>query len=190
MNLGTKTERAMAVMPSYSIAIDNGYYPISLICGDYTADPEVVRPVPLGLDPDEEVAWVNAGGERGGSRYYGGKTTEGAQKSELAFILNTKETIGDLPLVVYVSASRPFCLYEFEEAADAIVLGLGVSSNAVLSSRVRPCEIFVNKSTANIKNDLNCSHEGQLSQLPTGTMWWPKRKTGRLRTVTCSLSHT
>ncbi len=114
--------------------IDNGYYPISLIYGDYTADPAVVRPVPLGLDPDEEVAWVNAGGERGGSRYYGGKTTEGTQKGELALILNTKETIGDLPLVVYVSASRPFCLYEFEEAADAIVLGLGVSSNAVLDN--------------------------------------------------------
>ena len=113
--------------------IDNGYYPISLIYEDYTADPDVVREKPIAVDPNEEVEWIAAGGEAGKSRYYGGKTTEG-DTTALDLILSTKENIGDLPLVLYVSASNPFCLYEFEEQTDAIVLGLGVSARAVLDN--------------------------------------------------------
>lgn len=120
--------------------IDNGYYPISLTFGSYTADPEVVREYPLAVDPDEELAWQEAGGEVGKSRYYGGKTNEGNTK-DLDLMMEVKENIGDLPIAVYVSATNPFCCYEFEPSADAIVVGLGVSSNAVLdilAGRVEP----------------------------------------------------
>lgn len=120
--------------------IDNGYYPISLTFGSYTADPEVVREYPLAVDPDEDLAWQAAGGEVGRSRYYAGKTNEGNTR-DLDFMMEVKENIGDLPLAVYVSATNPFCCYEFEPSADAIVLGLGVSSNAVLdilAGRVEP----------------------------------------------------
>lgn len=114
-------------------SIDNGYYPISLIYNDYTANPEAVREYPIAVDPEEEVEWMAAGGERGRSRYYGGKTTKG-NTEDLNLILNTKEKIGELPLVVYVTATNPFCLYEFEEKADGIVLGLGVSGRAALEN--------------------------------------------------------
>ncbi len=113
--------------------LDNGYYPISLQYGEYYADPEVVRPYPIAVDPDEELTWVAAGGERGRSRYYGGKTTAAANNyAEMQRVLDTAEQIGDLPLVVYLSASNPMCFYEFEPEADAIVAGFGVSLDAAL----------------------------------------------------------
>ena len=113
--------------------LDNGYYPISLQYGEYYADPAVVREYPIAVDPDEELEWTAAGGERGRSRYYGGKTTPAASNySELELVLETAENIGDLPLVVYLSASNPMCFYEFEPQVDAIVAGFGVSLDAVL----------------------------------------------------------
>lgn len=113
--------------------LDNGYYPISLIYNDYYADPEIVREYPLGVDDNEELEWIEAGGEMGKSRYYGGKTTPG-NTADLDLILSTKERIGDLPLVVSITATGPFCLYEFEESTDAILVNFGVSSRAMLEN--------------------------------------------------------
>ena len=121
--------------------IDNGYYPISLQYEDYYADPEIVREYPIGVDPEEEVTWIEAGGERGRSRYYGGKTTTADNIADLELMQTTRKTIGDLPMVVYVTATNPFCLHEFEEISDAILVGFGVSSNAaleVISGRYEP----------------------------------------------------
>ena len=85
------------------------------------------------VDPIEELEWTQAGGERGRSRYYGGKTTPAAENyNELQTVLLTKERIGDLPLVVYLSTSNPMCFYEFEPQVDAIVAGFGVCLDAVL----------------------------------------------------------
>ena len=113
--------------------LDNGYYPISLQYGEYYADPEIVREYPIAVDPIEELEWTQAGGERGRSRYYGGKTTPAAENyNELQTVLVTKERIGDLPLVVYLSTSNPMCFYEFEPQADAIVVGFGVCLDAAL----------------------------------------------------------
>ncbi len=113
-------------------ALDNGYYPISLIYNDYLADPAVVREYPIAVDPNEEVEWTAAGGQRGRSRYYGGKTTLGQNMADLNLMETTRETIGDLPMVVYISASNPFCAYEFEPFTDAILVGMGISANAAL----------------------------------------------------------
>lgn len=113
--------------------LDNGYYPISLQYGEYYADPEIVREYPIAVDPVEELEWTAAGGERGRSRYYGGKTTPAAKNyNELQNVLMTKERIGELPLVVYLSTSNPMCFYEFEPQVDAIVAGFGVCLDAVL----------------------------------------------------------
>lgn len=113
--------------------LDNGYYPISLQYGEYYADPEIVREYPIAVDPIEELEWTQAGGERGRSRYYGGKTTPAAENyNELQTVLVTKERIGDLPLVVYLSTSNPMCFYEFEPQADSIVVGFGVCLDAAL----------------------------------------------------------
>ena len=100
-----------------------------------------MREYPIGVDPEEEVTWIEAGGERGRSRYYGGKTTTADNIADLELMQTTRKTIGDLPMVVYVTATNPFCLHEFEEISDAILVGFGVSSNAameVISGRYEP----------------------------------------------------
>jgi beta-glucosidase len=111
--------------------IDNGYYPISLQYRKYYADPAVVRPYPMGIDADEEVKWIDAGGEPGRSRYYGGKTVSG-NESDLSFILDTKKRAGNIPVVLFLSVSNPMCFYEFEKKVDAILVGFSISNNAVL----------------------------------------------------------
>ncbi len=165
--------------------IDNGYYPISLTFGSYTADPAVVREYPLAVDPDEELAWQAAGGEVGKSRYYGGKTNEG-DTTDLDLMLEIRENIGDLPLAVYVSATNPFCCYEFEPSADAIVVGLGVSSNAVLdiiSGKVEPkgllpMQLPLNMETVetqmeDVGRDMEChvDTEGNVYDFAYGLNW-------------------
>lgn len=165
--------------------IDNGYYPISLTFGSYTADPEVVREYPLAVDPDEELAWQAAGGEVGKSRYYGGKTNEGKTR-DLDLMMEVKENIGELPLAVYVSATNPFCCYEFEPSADAIVLGLGVSSNAVLdilAGKVEPKGLLpmqlpldmatVEKQMEDVGRDMEChvDTDGNTYDFAYGLNW-------------------
>ena len=112
--------------------IDNGYIPISLMYGEYYADPEVVREYPIAVDPDEELAWIAAGGEAGRSRYYGGKTVKVSNSSSLDLVLETAERTGDLPVVVYVSISNPMCFFEFEPEVEGIVAGFGVCMDAVM----------------------------------------------------------
>ena len=112
--------------------LDNGYRPVSLQYGAYYADPSFVREYPIGTDPDEETAWVNAGGERGKSRYYGGKTVVSDNLGSLNLMLETKQRIGDIPMVVYLTVTNPMCFYEFEDKVDAIVVGFSVSDQAAL----------------------------------------------------------
>lgn len=112
--------------------IDNGYIPISLQYRPYYADPAICRKTAIGLDPDEELLWVNAGGSPGTSRTYAGKTSTVSNEGELDTILNTRKAIGDIPLLVYLNASNPMCFYEFEAQADGILVGFSVSEDAAL----------------------------------------------------------
>lgn len=114
--------------------IDNGYRPISLQYRPYYADPEFVRPYPIGVDPEEETAWVGAGGERGRSRYYGGKTVQAENESSLDLILNTRKLVGGIPVAVYLTVTNPMCFYEFEPQVDVILVGFSVSDDAALEA--------------------------------------------------------
>jgi beta-glucosidase len=116
----------------YKPGIDNGYYPISLQYRKYYADPAVVRPIPIGLDPDEEITWVRDGGKHGMSRYYGGKTAEIVNEYDLDTVLNTKKALGDVPVLTYINAGSPMCFHEFEKQSDAIILGFSISDDAAL----------------------------------------------------------
>lgn len=108
--------------------IDNGYYPISLQFGEYYADPQYVQET-IGVDSAEELEWIAAGGEAGTSRSYSGKTVAG-NTDVLDMIKEIKENGKDLPIVAYIEASNPFCAYEFEEDADAILVGFSISQTA------------------------------------------------------------
>lgn len=112
--------------------IDNGYIPISLQYRPYYADPAICRETAIGLDPDEELTWIKAGGKPGTSRTYAGKTVTTSNEQDLDMILDTRKAIGDLPLLVYLTVSNPMCFHEFEPQAEGILVGFSVSEDAAL----------------------------------------------------------
>lgn len=102
---------------------NNGYVPIALQYGTYTAINAREQSIAAG-DPviDPEIT----------NRSYRGKTTTADNTMDLRTILDTKKMMGDKPVIVSVTASKPMIFSEFEEEADGIILNFGVSAQAVL----------------------------------------------------------
>ena len=99
----------------------NGYTPISLQYGDYTA--KYARKVSLaGGDPKEDFT----------NRSYRGKTVVTHNKVEMTTVLETRKLMGDKPVIVAVAAERPMCFHEIEKAADAILIGFEVQNQAFM----------------------------------------------------------
>ena len=99
----------------------NGYVPISLQYLPYTAT--YARAESLGGgDPKE--AFTN--------RSYRGKTVTTDNVDDLHCVIDTRKAMGDKPVVVVVSATRPFVPAEFEPYADAILTAFGVQHQAIL----------------------------------------------------------
>ena len=180
--------------------LNNGYYPISLQFRPYTADPQVIRPYPIGVDAEEETAWVAAGGEKGRSRWYGGKTVAAENESVLDLILETRERIGDIPMAVYVTVTGPMCFYEFEVASDVILAGFSISDRAALEvlgggyepQGMLPCQMPANMETVerqkeDVPFDMEChkDSEGHSYDYAYGLNWsgviddWRREKYGR-----------
>ncbi|MBR0255834.1 MAG: glycoside hydrolase family 3 C-terminal domain-containing protein [Bacteroidales bacterium] len=99
----------------------NGYVPISLQYLPYTAD--YARAESLGGgDPKESFT----------NRSYRGKTVTTDNVDDLSCVIDTRKAMGDKPVVVVVSATRPFVPAEFEPYADAILTAFGVQHQAIL----------------------------------------------------------
>ena len=99
----------------------NGYVPISLQYRPYKA--EYARKESIaGGDPKEDFT----------NRSYMGKTVTTYNEADLDLVIRTKTAMGDKPVVVVVSVSRPVVLAELEPFADAILLTFGVQNQAVL----------------------------------------------------------
>ena len=97
------------------------YNPISLQWGPYTAD--YARETSIaGGDPQEASA----------NRGYRGRSETSSNEDDMYLVRNTKELMGDKPVVVYVATERPFVPAEIEPWCDALLIGFGVSNNAVL----------------------------------------------------------
>ncbi|MCI7813307.1 MAG: glycoside hydrolase family 3 N-terminal domain-containing protein [Lachnospiraceae bacterium] len=167
-------------------SIDNGYYPISLQYGEYYADPDVVRDHPLGLDADEELEWIEAGGEEGTSRYYGGKFAQNNDQSTLEGITQLRQNVGDLPIVVYAKLSNPACFYEFEPMVDGIIVGFAISDKAAIEvisgnyepSGLLPCQMPANMEMVetqyeDVPFDMEChvDTEGNVYDYAFGLNW-------------------
>lgn len=166
--------------------LDNGYLPISLQYRPYTADPAVCRKKPIGLDPNEENTWIAAGGARGTSRLYAGKTVETSNAADLDLILDTKAAVGKIPVVVYLNIAKPMCFYEFESAADTILAGFAVSDAAaleILAGRYEPggllpCQMPADMETVetqmeDVPFDMNChvDTDGHVYDYGYGLNW-------------------
>ena len=97
------------------------YNPISLQWGPYTA--EYAREVSLaGGDPSESSA----------NRSYRGRTEYSSNEPDMYMVRDTRKAMGEKPVILVVHVDRPFVPAEVEPYADAILLGFGVSNNALL----------------------------------------------------------
>ncbi len=98
-----------------------GYVPISLQYRSYTAT-EARDPSIGGGDPLEDFD----------NRSYRGKTVETINESDLDSVLDTREQMGDKPVIVAINMSHPMVFNEFEEMVDGIIVHFGVQDQALL----------------------------------------------------------
>lgn len=95
--------------------------PISLQYEDYTAT-EARKESIAGGDPLETSA----------NRSYYAKTVHTDNCTELEMVRLTRQLMGDKPIIVGVSALRPFVPAEIEPYADALIVALNVQNQVLL----------------------------------------------------------
>ena len=121
----------------------NGYMPINLQYRPYTATTARVTSI-AGGDPKESFT----------NRSYRGKTVTTHNETDLDLVLETKRLMGDKPVIVTMTLSRPAIVAEFEKAADAILLCFGIQNKAkldILSGRFEPQGLLPFQMPANME---------------------------------------
>lgn len=122
----------------------NGYVPISLQYGTYTAESARSKSIAAGdpvIDPTIK------------DRNYKGKTVTASNTMDLRTILDTREMMKEKPVIVSVTASKPMIFNEFEKSVNGIVLNFGVSTQAVLdiiSGKTEPSGLLPLQMPANM----------------------------------------
>ncbi len=168
----------------------NGYVPISLQYSDYTA--EYAREVSL------------AGGdclENFTNRSYKGKSVKTANMTDLESVIETREAMGDKPVVVVVSTGKPF-VAEFEPFADAVLVSFGCQNQALLdliSGAVEPSALLPMQLPADMKTvelqmedvpfDMECyvDSDGNAYDFAFGLNWNGRIEDERVRKYARSL---
>ncbi|CAD0005098.1 glycoside hydrolase family 3 protein [Flavobacterium chungangense] len=123
----------------------NGYVPISLQYGTYTATEARTKSIAAGdqvIDPTIK------------DRTYKNKTVTAANTMDLRTILDTKDMMKGKLVIVSVTANKPMIFNEFEREVDGIVLNFGVSSQAVLdiiSGKTEPSGLLPVQMPANME---------------------------------------
>src|SRR5574344_59846 len=153
----------------------NGYVPISLQYRPYTAVSARAASI-AGGDPKESFT----------NRSYRGKSVKMSNESDLDLVLDTRKAMGNKPVIVVVAATRPFCAYEFEPYADAILVTMGVQNQAVLDlisgkfepSGLLPMQLPASMETVeaqkeDVPRDMDCykDADGNLYDFAFGLNW-------------------
>jgi beta-glucosidase len=99
----------------------NGYVPISLQYGTYTATNAHATSI-AGGDPLETFT----------NRSYRGKTVTAANVTDLQAVLDAREAMSGKPVIVVLNMTKPTVVSEFEPSANAIVVSFGVQDQAIL----------------------------------------------------------
>jgi beta-glucosidase len=110
----------------------NGYVPISLQYGPYTATAAREKSIAAG-DPVVDSTISN--------RSYKGKTTTASNYTDLKAILDTKAAMNGKPVVVCMALSNPAVVAEFESSVDGLIVSFGVQDQAlfdILSGSAEP----------------------------------------------------
>lgn len=155
----------------------NGYIPISLQYGIYTAKNARSKSIAAG-DPviDPEIK----------DRSYNGKSVIATNYSDLNAILATKGQIGEKPVIVVANITRPMIFKEFEKYADAIITRYSIGEQAVMDiisgkyepSGLLPIQMPANMETVEVQHedtpfDMDChiDTEGNVYDFAFGLNW-------------------
>ena len=153
----------------------NGYVPISLQWGEYTAVD--ARDVSIaGGDPLENFT----------NRSYRGRKVSSSNADEVKVVRDTRKAMGEKPVVLVLAATRPVVLAEVEPYCDALLLTLGVQDQAVLDmvsgkaepSGLLPMQMPSGMKTVELQNedvprDMECykDSEGNVYDFAFGLGW-------------------
>ncbi|MFW0717061.1 glycoside hydrolase family 3 protein [Pedobacter sp. N23S346] len=138
----------------------NGYVPISLQYGTYTAEYARSKSIAAG-DPVIDATIKD--------RNYKGKTVTASNTMDLRTILDTREMMKEKPVIVSVTASKPMIFNEFEKNVNGIVLNFGVSTQAVLdiiSGKTEPSGLLPLQMPANMKTVENQKEDVPFDLIP------------------------
>ena len=120
----------------------NGYIPISLQYGDYTAT-EAREESIAGGDPMEDFT----------NRSYKDKSTTTANITDAELVAQTKALMKDKPIIVSVNTGNPMVFSEIEQQAAAILVNFGVQDQAlfdILSGNAEPSALLPMQMPANM----------------------------------------
>lgn len=153
----------------------NGYIPISLQYGDYTATDAREKSI-AGGDPLENFT----------DRGYKNKSTKTANVTDAQLVTDTKAKMKGKPVVVSVNASNPMIFAEIEKDASSILVSFGVQDQAILdivSGKAEPSALLpmqmpadmktVEKQAEDVPYDMTCykDSEGNSYDFGFGMNW-------------------
>lgn len=155
----------------------NGYVPITLQYGTYTAVDARIRSIAAG-DPVIDPTITN--------RSYKGKTVTASNTMDLNTVLTTKKMMGNKPVIVVANITRGMIFNEFEGKVEAIIARFGVTEQPVLDvisgkyepSGLLPMQMPANMSTVekqfeDVPFDMECHQdtEGNKYDFGFGLNW-------------------
>lgn len=155
----------------------NGYVPISLQYGPYTAEHARAQSLAAG-DPVVDSTITN--------RSYKGKTVTASNHSDLKTILDTRAAMGGKPVIVSLALSNPAVVAEFEKEVQGLVASFGVQDQAVLdivSGKAAPAGLLpvqmpahmrtVEEQKEDVPHDMEChiDSEGNTYDFAFGLNW-------------------
>jgi len=153
----------------------NGYLPISLQYGEYTAT-DARDPSIAGGDKFETFT----------NRTYKGKTVKAINITDLGMVTETHAKMKGKPVIVSVNMSNPMVFSEFEKEANAILVNFGVQDQAILDmltgaaepSGLLPLQMPANMQVVetqkeDVPHDMRCfkDSEGQVYDFGFGLNW-------------------
>ena len=155
----------------------NGYVPITLQYGTYTAVDAREQSIAAG-DPVIDPTITN--------RSYNEKSVTASNTMDLKSVLDTKEMMGDKPVIVVANLSRGMCFHEFEDKADAILVRFSVTEQPILdliSGKYEPSGLLpmqmpanmsaVEKQKEDVPYDMDCYRDsaGNVYDFGYGLNW-------------------
>ncbi|CAN5713116.1 glycoside hydrolase family 3 N-terminal domain-containing protein [soil metagenome] len=123
----------------------NGYVPITLQYGPYTATTTRAKSIAAG-DPVIDPSITD--------RSYKDKTVTASNTGDLKSILDTKAAMNGKPVIVCMALSNPSVVAEFESNIEGIVASFGVQDQAlmdILSGKVEPSGLLPLQMPADMK---------------------------------------